>query len=96
MRNRRIQEDEIPKSVLKMKQEKEKREEAERNRRAKGRIEEENKKIIKEKIYELLDLGIILDKEIVELMLYNAIENYMEVTHRDIFYLNIEFIEGEF
>ena len=44
MRNRRIQEDEIPKSVLKMKQEKEKREEAERNRRAKGRIEEENKK----------------------------------------------------
>lgn len=58
--------------------------------------EEENKKIIKEKLYELLDLGIILDKEIVKLMIYNAIENYMEVTHRDIFYLNIEFIEGGF
>ena len=58
--------------------------------------EEENKKIIKEKLYELLDLGIILNEEIVKLMIYNAIENYMEVTHRDIFYLNIEFIEGEF
>ena len=38
MRNRRrMQEDEIPKSVLKMKQEKEKREEAEKNKRAKGK-----------------------------------------------------------
>ena len=45
MRNRRrMQDDEIPKSVLKMRQEKERREETERNRRAKGKREEENKK----------------------------------------------------
>ena len=34
MRKKKIQEDEIPKSVLKMKQDKEKREEAERNKKA--------------------------------------------------------------
>lgn len=39
-----MQDDEIPKSVLKMRQEKERREEVERNRRAKGKREEENKK----------------------------------------------------
>ena len=39
-----MQDDEIPKSVLKMRQEKERREETERNRRAKGKREEENKK----------------------------------------------------
>lgn len=62
-KNKKIQEEEIPKSVLKMKQEKEKREEAEREKREGKRVkkpEKKKRKVLKKIILFIIIIAIII------------------------------------